>query len=732
MPLINDPDNLSQGASTSSNGVTWGTPSGNTVELTASATLPALAAGQYFAVRNHPTSVNNGLYKESGGSPTTSAVTADKISGSAPLAAASQNIVVLGTSGNRPNIFYDTAARFVYLLEQNGLGFEGVLGQTVYSKMMIDWKDDSFLIANAPFPMLCIDADAGKFFIGQDASGNNSGWNWRDVTSPVIRTRKLLRSAGWSEVDAAGIIKATYPGVVTLGQFEDSTPSTGDRAYFQFGSNTTVDDTVDFDFTGPVNEAVRAFNEIGNPAGCSFATTSTITRSSGSFITDGYKVGGRVRVRAATTGANNGTWLLTAVAAGTLTVSGTPLTASGADTAAQLGPDNLNALTLRLRVRDNDPNGKTFAQANLASAGATALGNLVFKFPLGNATDLKIVATDATIDGSSPYDNMALTIHATPQSLGNDLVGGPYNFGFTLDANGGTSQQLHEWVQRQLRKTTDIDSDSSDAIGRAIDGLGRFVGDAYTAGIDLAGSFPNNPQGGGSGVYITNLNASSKNTTTMYDNTQAIRSFPVGTPVTIDFNATIEQDSASKYTLFFDRTIRSTVSDLVINAGTGANGTFTSSGANLPASLNRGAGAYVRVAGLTGGDAAMNGIYQVTVLTSTSSWDVTRWDSKTIVTTSSASLTIDQNCIDTPNAIITKDDADVDLTGVATSDKSFTFAYSLNVQGGRTASTDAFVVARAIGQTSSQFAQSTVATIPSVTAVTIPVVAQAERNFNNP
>lgn len=733
MALISDPDNLFQGPSLACAAVTWGTPSGFTVTITSAATLPVLAAGQYFVVRGHTQSVNNGLYKESGGTPTTSSVTALKISGSAPVANAAVGITTLGNSTTRPNIFYDTAARFVYLLEQQGLGYEGVLGQTVYSKMMIDWKDDAFLVANAPFPMLTIDAFAGKYLIGQDASGNNNGWNWRDVTSPVIRTRKLLRNAGWSELNSSGVTKATYAGIKTLGTFEDSTPSTGDRAYYQFGTDTTVDDTVNFDFTGPVNEAIKCFEEIGNPPTCTFATTSTITRATGSFITDGYKVGGKVRVRAATSSGNNGSWVLTAVAATTLTATGTPFTV-GADTLAQLGPDNTGALALRLRVRDADAKGKTYAAANLASGGFTALAGALFAFPLSNASDQKIDATDATIDGSSPYTGMTLTIHPAPQSLGGGgvLVGGPYNFGFTVNANGGTSQQLHEWLQRQLRKLTDIDNDASTAIGRAIDGLGRFIGDSYQAGIDLAGSFPNNPQGGGSGVYITGLAAASKNTTTMYDNTGTVRGFPIGTPVTLDFNQTLIDDVLAKYTLYFDRTLRATVTDLVITAGTGANGTFNSAGAGLPAVLNRGVGAYVRVSGYTGTSAAMNGVYQVTAQTSTSVWSVTRWDGTTIATTVSTSCFVDQNCIDTPDFIIVNSDVPAAVTGTASADFQFTFDYSNNVQGGRTGATDAQVVARAVGQTLAQYTQSTVQTIESATAKTIPLTSNIERNFNNP
>jgi len=733
MALINDPDNLFQGGSTSVTDAVWGTPSGVTVTITsAGAGLPALAAGDFFEVRDHSQAVNNGLYQASG-TPTTSSVTCDKVSGSPPVAAASEAVTTLGTTATTKNIFYDTAARKVYLLEKNGLSADGVLGQTVYSKMMIDWKDDAFLIANAPFPMLCIDADAGKYIIGQDASGNFSGWVWADVTGYSIRTRKLPRNMGWSEVDSNGITKAIHAGVVTLGAFEDPT---NDIAYYQFGTDTTVDDTVNFTFAGPVNEAVKCFDEIGNPPTCTFATTNTITRASGSFVTDGYKKGGRVTIRAATQSQNNGTFTLTAVAALTLTVSGTPF-ATGADTAAQLAVDNRTPFTARLRIRDADANGKTYAQANLASGGETLLSNRLFKFPLANATDLKIEATDATIDGSAPYTGMSLTYYATPQSLGGGgvLVGGPYNFGIVIVANDGTNQQVHEQIARQLRKTTDIDVDADVGIGRTLDGLMRFVGDALQVGsVDGGITFPTNPDGGGSGVFISGLNAASKNFTSFYDNTGTVRSFPVSVPVTLDFNATLEADAAAKFTLFFDRTIRTSVTDLVVTAGSGANGTITSAGANLPNNAELTSGDYVRLLGLTGADAAMNGIYQITTETTPgSSWAVTRYDGTTIVTTSSATVTVDQHAVDSPDAVIVKDDVSADVTGtIGGSDYAFSFDYSNNSQGGRTPATDAFVLAKAIGQSTAQYAVSTVQQIQSGLALTIPVVAQQERNFSNP
>lgn len=666
MAIKTDPDDLNQGSSLAVAGAIFAAGTGADIRIhTAAANnLPALAAGEFFEVRDHSQSVNNGLFQVVTVTTSTDDYECDKVTGSAPIVAGAEAVTALGATGasTEKSIYWDTAAREALLLEQGNLDVDGATGQAVYSRAMKDWKDDDFLIAAAPFPMLTIDADAGKFIIGQDNQGLANGWNWRDVSAFSIRTRKLLRNAGWEEVNSSGVTLAKYFGGGTLGGFEDPT---ADKARYQFGTDTTVDDTVEVDFAGPVNEAIQFFEEIGNPPTCSFATSSTITRASGSFITDGYKVGGQVSVRAATAPANDGVQTITGVAALTLTVSGTPFT-TGLDPLAQLAVDNSNAIKWTLRVRDADPNGKTYSQANLSSGNYTALRAGFMTFPLANQTDLKISETDANIDANTPYTGMSLTFHSTPQSLGSDLVGGPYNFGFTLDANNGTDIEVYEWLQRQLRLATDIDAGAGTNIGRTIDGLIRFLGDSLEIGSADGGlTFPTNPEGGGSGIYVTNLNAASKNTTTMFDNTGTARGFPIGSPVTLDYNQIAIDDTTAKAKLYFDRTLRNSVTDLIITAGTGADGTFDSAGANLPATLNRGVGAYVRVSGLTGGDEAMNGVYQVTALTSASQWDVTRRDGATIATTTVASLTVDENCIDTPDAIIVNTDNDLTATTIS-------------------------------------------------------------------
>jgi hypothetical protein len=657
MALITSRTSLSQGASTTKS-VAFTASSGADTTLTGTG-LPVVAAGDFFEIRNSPITGNNGLYIATG-TPTTSSVSCTKVFGSDPTNDTSESVGWLGDTTTYKSVFIDTAAGGIALLEQGNLSVDGVIGKAIYSFLMQEYKNDDFLIANAPFPMLCIDSDAGKYIIGQDISGNNNGFTWLDSVTHSIRTRKLLRNTGWDEVDADGNTIARYVGVVTLGSFEDEA---NDKAYYQFGTDTTVDDTVDFDFAGPVNEAVKFFDDIGNPDTFTYVDGAggddTVTRATGSFITDGFKVGGQMTTRDSNTPANDGTYIITGVAALTLTFATASFDTGEADTSVQVAIDNDNAITLRLRVRDADAKGKTFAQGDLSTAGKTILGNFVYAFPLANSADQKIDVADIGIDANSngtpdvsPYSGMSITFHSTPQAR-TDLVGGSVNFGIIVEGNNGTAQEVFEFLQWSLRSTGgngsgDIDADADTAIGRTMDGLARFVGDTGHFGTPDGLSFPNNPDGGGSGVYIDNLNALSKNDIVVYDNLNAAKTFPETIAVTLDFNQIAIDDTSTEFDLFYDRTIRTAVADLVI--GTAGGGQFTGT---LPNNAELGVGSYVRVEGLTGDDAAMNGVYQVVAETTPGSdWTVTRYDGAAIVAVTSSAVNIDQNCVDTPDAII--------------------------------------------------------------------------------
>ena len=760
MPLVSSRTQLSQGSVTTPGDLAFtnsGTGAANRTVITGTASLPAIAADEYFEIRNAPIASNNGLYREVGGSPTTSSITAEKVFGANPVDDGADTLTqVLGSTGasTEKSVMIDVQGKLIAIMEQGNVDAEGVTGQAIYSFIMQEFKDDDFLIANSPFPMLAIDSDAGKYVIGQDISGNNNGYAWGDSSTYSIRTRKLLRNAGWDEVDDTGITLARYAGIITLGTFEDET---NDNAYYQLGNDTTVDDTINFTFNGPVNESIQFFERLADGTvnggtGVAIGTDGrTLTRSdTGNWRTDGFIVGGQITIRDAENAVNDSTFLIKSItdvsngvvtvgrgadatsglvitgtdtitradvggsfvdegfyAGGNLTISGaedvgnngdytittvtdTVITVTGAgftnnadDTTMVLGPlldtnspdttmnvsiDNQNSITLRLRVRDGDTFGKTFSQANLASAGREVLGNFIYSFPLSNATDLKISVADTGIDANSdgtadvsPYSGMSITYFSTAQ-VRSDLVGGSANFGIIVEGNNGTAEQVFEFIQWSLRATGgngtgDIDADGDTAYGRAMDELARFVGDTGEFGTGDGINFPRNPDGGGSGVYVDNLNASSKNDVVFYDNTNAQKQFPETIAVTLDFNdIAITADTTTEYDLFYDRTIRtdsSVLTDLVITAGTADSGTITSAGSNLPTNSQIVVGAYVRVSGLTAANESMNGVYQIdTITTAGSAWAVSRYDGADITTTTSAAANMDQNCIDTPDAIL--------------------------------------------------------------------------------
>jgi len=75
----------------------WGAPTGNSVTITGAASLPLLASGQSFLVRDHAAANNNGLYIATG-TPTTSSLPCTKLTGDAPTdeAASATAIFALG------------------------------------------------------------------------------------------------------------------------------------------------------------------------------------------------------------------------------------------------------------------------------------------------------------------------------------------------------------------------------------------------------------------------------------------------------------------------------------------------------------------------------------------------------------------------------------------------------------------------------------------------------------
>ena len=284
--------------------------------------------------------------------------------------------------------------------------------------------------------------------------------------------------------------------------------------------------------------------------------------------------------------------------------------------------------------------GKTFGNATLNDIGVSSMENIVYRFPLANADDIKIdtddVDIDANADGTpdiSPYSGMSITYYASAQQR--DIGGTDRDFSLIIDGNNGTLEQIYEFVQFELRQSSDIDAGAGTVTGKTADPLLQFVGDSLRTLRQIDGS----------GVYIDNFQAVDTNRLTLVDDSGTDRTFPFVAALTLQFNSNLVNDGNAIYKVFF----------------TDAN----------------------------------------------------------------------SNEFGTANAILVDDNSGTDMAGVISSASvALDFDFDGNVQGGRTAGTEAAVTVVAIGLSTGQYVQAT-GTITRSTSNVISLVAPLERNYAN-
>ena len=679
MPFISDPDGLSQGGITTPGDLSMTAASGSTGTLTGSATLPAVTAGDFIEVRGFTNAANNGLYRVTG-TPTTSAIDVTKHA----LTGAAATLInegpdadarIFGTNANEKNIFFDaTNLLFTFL---NGFGSttvldnSGVSFQALYSFIKEEWISDNDLRKIA-FPMTSITPEQFEF----------NGWRPVDEAESTISTtnpsdtRKLLRFGGWSEVDANGYIIDSYFGWITLGNIDS-----GDNAYGFFASADSAADIITAVFDGPVNEGVRTVErvDLSGAGTLAFATTSTFTRTTGSFITDGFKVGDRVFFQNPEDAGNSGSFVLTAVAATTLTVTGTPFTTNADDTTVLVAIDR-RQLEFTAAIRTF---GKTYASSTSSSIGVTNLSNQAFRFPLSEAADAVIVdlansetggniatlLSNITGGVTAPYDDMTIAYFATGQSRSgfNDVGGdaGVTNFSVIIDGDvsqaqqdgGGaaSAEQIYAFVQARLQQTIDINDGAGAAAVTVIGQLAEPLLSIASTGNTLSGltlTDGTNPGGSaGEGIYVDSFSSLDKNRVQFTDDDGDLRTFPLTVAVTLNFNANLVSDPSAQFTMYF------------LNDDAGDN-------------LGRDYGTF--------------------------------------------------------DAIIVQDDTLTNIAGtIGSSQLSYNYAYDGNVQrGAASASTNAPVVIVALGLSLAQYVVAT-GTITN-TGLTASLVAALERNYSNP
>lgn len=806
MALIIDPDQLNQGSSTAVSDFVITTPgTGADSTFTSVGNLPALAATEIFEVRDHSDPLANGLWQVVTVNTSTTSYEVDKLSnGAVPVTAASEAATTLGATGasTEKSVYLDTLVEEIWLLEQGNLSTDGVIMLALHSFIKEEWKTDQLLIDSGAFPMVGISFAAGQWEFGEDPSGNNSDWKLKVDAPSSTDSVRLIRNAGFDEKNNAGVTQKKFFNVSTLGTFEDPL----DQAYYYFGNDFATDNTANYAFTGVVNEPVQYYELIGDLAGDtpSFATTSTITRATGSFLTDGFVVGGQVEVTNSTS--NNGTYVLTSVAALTLTVTGTPLTVEAWSTTT-IAYDQSNAFTTSLRIRDGDTNGKTFQTSRLVNAGETAISSKVIKFPLANQTDLDITVTDANVATSpwtevrlrymdstynravdttalrdfgvvvdvgtysqsngvsngttlftspnfvlgvgealSDYTGGTLLIHdaTAPDRAEHTIVGTPVDnagtleitlssaltntessLSFTMDRATpitASRNEIYEKLQFQLRQATDIDETDGTVIGKVAGGLARFVGPDITFGLGNT-----NPNGGGTGVIVEGFDANDTNNMFFVDNTGTARNFPFVAAGNLNFNTNLTVDSDPEFWLYYQYTNRTTSADIDVVSPSGSS--YDLEGTLGTYAVND----YLRISGFA--EAANNGLFRVTAINvSGSDYTVIRVDGEAVGgVETNQTVSVDENPYNSPDAIIVDNNAGADIVGAATSTPvAFDFDYDNNIQGGRTAATDAVCVLKAMGLETGQYVEVLNQTITRSTGLSFTATAPLERNYDNP
>ena len=277
-----------------------------------------------------------------------------------------------------------------------------------------------------------------------------------------------------------------------------------------------------------------------------------------------------------------------------------------------------DTLTLYIRAQ-----GKTYGSATSTSIGLTALNYIANRFPLAEATDTNVSASDSDITSNTPYTGMSITYGAVTRTIG----GVSYNFDIVVDGNSGSTQQIYEFVQYKLRQATDIDDGAGTQVGQLEDSLMSFSGSTLTTTT---------------GVYIDNFAVADRNDLVLTDTGGTTRTFPFIATGTISFNTNLVSDSDAIYRMFFTS-----------GFGTGS-------------------------------------------------------------------------------AILVDDESGTDISGTVggASSVAFDFDYDNNVQGGRSAGTDANVTVVAIGLNTAQYVSAT-GTITRSTGNSISLVSPLERNYDN-
>ena len=186
--------------------------------------------------------------------------------------------------------------------------------------------------------------------------------------------------------------------------------------------------------------------------------------------------------------------------------------------------------------------GYTYDESSNSDIGYSTLTYKKYNFPITHSVDAGVTKNDSTVD---TYTGMSIQWYASAQSasLGTN---GPYNFHVLINANGRTYDEVYSWVQRQLRKSTDIDAD----------GTGNRTGQVTPALVFMDGAtLKTRYQTGVGGIHISNLSAASyNNVAEAADDFSGVnyKTYPYTAAITFNFDSYLQADGANAKFWIYD------------------------------------------------------------------------------------------------------------------------------------------------------------------------------------
>ena len=292
--------------------------------------------------------------------------------------------------------------------------------------------------------------------------------------------------------------------------------------------------------------------------GVSYSSGNKLTHIAGDFITKGVAINDLLIIKDASNSAFNGVYPITNVTATILTVDSTDLTFTSQanidyiivepgmylqykSTSISLGTDGSNI------AFDNSAHTitKTGGSTTFAAAGITAGSVVVFSnaedsaniksFTVASVSGniITVLSTDTmTTNATDTTANLAITAHDPFKRVIGTTT---YGFHWKVTGNGTTLANIYQFVQHQLRQTSDIDWGSAVHRGDVTDLLMSYAAPTGTS-LDL---------------YIDNLSSADKNSITLKDATGINRTNPYVASGTISFNTNLITDVNAKFWLFF-------------------------------------------------------------------------------------------------------------------------------------------------------------------------------------